>query len=130
MMLKYISDRIAVLYRGRIVEMGPAQAVYEHPLHAYTKSLISAIPLPDPESERTRRRIPFVLDDHALQGVLQEAKTETGKQSKYNLSIDLIDYICYHASIRHGKEERAVTRRNGRQFMCFCPLCVFAALSL
>lgn len=75
-MVKYISDRIAVMYRGRIVEMGPAQAVYEHPLHPYTKSLISAIPLPDPESERTRRRIPFVLDDHAFQGDLREAETD------------------------------------------------------
>lgn len=75
-MVKYISDRIAVMYRGRIVEMGPAQAVYEHPLHPYTKSLISAIPLPDPESERTRRKIPFVLDDHAFQGGLREAETD------------------------------------------------------
>lgn len=58
-MVKYISDRIAVMYRGKIVEMGSAADVYEHPLHDYTKSLLSAIPLPDPESERTRQRLVY-----------------------------------------------------------------------
>ena len=73
-MVKYISDRIAVMYRGRIVEMGPAQAVYEHPMHPYTQSLISAIPLPDPETERTRRRIHYAMEENALQGSLREAE--------------------------------------------------------
>lgn len=58
-MVKYISDRIGVMYRGRLVETGPADEVYSHPVHPYTKSLISAIPLPDPASERVRRRIPY-----------------------------------------------------------------------
>ena len=47
-MVKYISDRIAVMYRGRIVELGSAECVYNNPQHPYTKSLLSAIPLPDP----------------------------------------------------------------------------------
>ena len=58
-MVKYISDRIAVMHRGRIVEMGDAKEVYENPLHPYTQSLISAIPLPDPRGERTRRRMVY-----------------------------------------------------------------------
>jgi oligopeptide transport system ATP-binding protein len=58
-MVKYISDRIGVMYRGKLVEMGPSDEVYRNPLHPYTKSLISAIPLPDPEFERERRRIPY-----------------------------------------------------------------------
>lgn len=56
-MVKYISDRIAVMYQGKIVELGSADDVYHRPLHDYTKSLLSAIPLPDPEHERTRQRL-------------------------------------------------------------------------
>jgi oligopeptide transport system ATP-binding protein len=55
--VKYISDRIAVMYLGRLVELGPAVEVIERPLHPYTKALVSSVPIPDPERERKRRRI-------------------------------------------------------------------------
>ncbi|UQD51419.1 peptide ABC transporter ATP-binding protein [Bacillus methanolicus] len=58
-MVKYISDRIGVMYFGKLVELAPADDLYKNPMHPYTKSLLSAIPLPDPETERTRRRIPY-----------------------------------------------------------------------
>lgn len=58
-MVKYISDRIAVMYRGKIVELGTADEIYHHPIHPYTKSLLSAVPLPDPLTEKNRQRIPY-----------------------------------------------------------------------
>ncbi|VED32673.1 ABC transporter family protein [Staphylococcus warneri] len=58
-MVKYISDRIAVMHFGKIVELGPADDIYNHPLHDYTKSLLSAIPQPDPDVEIQRKRITY-----------------------------------------------------------------------
>ena len=58
--VKYIADRIAVMYLGRIVELGTAEDVMENPLHPYTRALLSAVPVPDPKIERSRQR--FVLE--------------------------------------------------------------------
>jgi oligopeptide transport system ATP-binding protein len=55
--VKHISDRIAVMYLGRIVELGPAAQVFERALHPYTKSLVSAVPIPNPEREKERQRV-------------------------------------------------------------------------
>ncbi len=57
--VKYFSDRIAVMYFGKIVEMASSDELFEHPLHPYTKSLLSAIPLPDPHYEKKRKRITY-----------------------------------------------------------------------
>jgi oligopeptide transport system ATP-binding protein len=55
--VKYLSDRIAVMYLGRLVELGLAADVVERPLHPYAKALVSAVPVPDPIKERKRHRI-------------------------------------------------------------------------
>lgn len=76
--VKYFSDRIGVMYYGKIVELAPADELFEHPLHPYTKSLLSAIPLPDPISEKGRQRIIYnPIADHdysAEKPVMREIK--------------------------------------------------------
>jgi oligopeptide transport system ATP-binding protein len=52
--VKHMSDRVAVMYLGKIVEMAPAEELYHHPRHAYTKALLDAIPVPDPAKRRKR----------------------------------------------------------------------------
>ncbi|WBW95216.1 ABC transporter ATP-binding protein [Oceanirhabdus sp. W0125-5] len=54
--VKYISDRVGVMYYGNMVELAPADELFENPLHPYTKSLLSAVPLPDPNYEKYRKR--------------------------------------------------------------------------
>ncbi len=55
--VRYISDRIAVMYLGKIVELGSCESLYQKPLHPYSKALISAAPVPDPEADRSSRLI-------------------------------------------------------------------------
>ena len=69
--VKYFSDRIAVMYFGKIVELADSDELFRHPLHPYTKSLLSAIPLPDPHSEKRRQRLiynPIAEHDYSVDG--------------------------------------------------------------
>ena len=68
--VKYFSDRIGVMYFGKMVEMADSDELFAHPLHPYTRSLLSAIPLPDPIYEKNRKRIvynPLAEHDYSVQ---------------------------------------------------------------
>ncbi|MBD5431836.1 MAG: ABC transporter ATP-binding protein [Lactobacillus sp.] len=67
-MVKFISDRIGVMHFGKLLEVGTADDVYDRPLHDYTKSLISAVPIPDPEIERKRKRIQYDSQKEEMDG--------------------------------------------------------------
>ena len=63
--VKYFSDRIGVMYFGKMVELADSDELFAHPMHPYTRSLLSAIPLPDPQSEKTRKRITYnAMEEH------------------------------------------------------------------
>ena len=69
--VKYFSDRIGVMYYGNMVELATSDELFAHPLHPYTRSLLSAIPLPDPYYEKQRKRIvykPLADHDYSMQG--------------------------------------------------------------
>jgi ABC-type oligopeptide transport system ATPase subunit len=55
--VKYFCDRIGVMYYGRLVELATTEELFKHPLHPYTKALLSAVPLPDPDYEKNRKRV-------------------------------------------------------------------------
>lgn len=58
-MVKYISDRIGVMFHGKLLELGTADEIVNHPLHPYTQSLLSAVPVPDPTYERVRKQFTY-----------------------------------------------------------------------
>ncbi|WP_312794756.1 ABC transporter ATP-binding protein [Tianweitania sp.] len=63
-MVRYLCHRVAVMLRGRIVEMAPSEAIFGDARHPYTKALLTAIPVPDPDIERNRRHVQFDLEMH------------------------------------------------------------------
>lgn len=75
-MVKYISDRIAVMYRGKIIELGSAEEIYHHPIHPYTKSLLSAVPQPNPLLERRRQRIPYEHEETTATESMYEVRPQ------------------------------------------------------
>lgn len=97
--VKYISDRIAVMYLGRLVELGDAVEVMDNPYHPYTKALISAIPVPDPEVESTRKRI-------VLEGDPPSPMVMSGEESRTELPLQEISRNHFATDPEPFLEER------------------------
>jgi ABC-type oligopeptide transport system ATPase subunit len=99
--VKYFSDRIGVMYFGKMVELASSDELFKHPLHPYTKSLLSAIPLPDPVYEKQRKRIiynPLIEHDYSEEApTFQEivpghfVLCNTAEAEKYRAEIENID---------------------------------------
>ncbi|GIP41994.1 ABC transporter ATP-binding protein [Paenibacillus sp. J45TS6] len=81
-MVKHISDRVAVMYMGKMVELAESDELYANPIHPYTKMLLSAIPIPDPDIEANKKRIIMPEDDA---GPISNGKEGQGAKSAYNL---------------------------------------------
>lgn len=75
-MVEFLCDRVGVLYHGKLVEVAPVRALYDHPLHPYTKALLAAMPIPDPRIERNRVLPDFSPEQFPLTGELVEVEPD------------------------------------------------------
>nr|MBA3529385.1 ATP-binding cassette domain-containing protein [Propionibacteriaceae bacterium] len=118
--IRHIADRVAVMYLGKIVELGEVEQVYEHPTHPYTQALLSAIPIPDPDKERSRIRILLQGDLPSPANPPSGCKFRTRCQKKPTLT-EAQQRLCVdqmpallpvggadHSSACHYNEERQV----------------------
>jgi oligopeptide transport system ATP-binding protein len=116
--VRHVSDRIAVMYLGKIVEIGPAEEIYANPIHPYTLSLLSAVPIPDPRANRERE--PMILEGDVPSPANPPPACRFHTRCPYATEIcsevepELIHYgnghwaACHHPLHReHPKDQRA-----------------------
>ncbi len=99
--VKYFSDRIGVMYRGRILELAEADELFAHPLHPYTRALLSAIPLPDPVVEKNRRRT--VYDPLTAHGDTAIPSTMREISPGHYVMCNETEYAGYRALVKEGE---------------------------
>lgn len=102
--VKYFSDRIAVMYFGKIVELASSDELFRNPLHPYTKSLLSAIPLPDPYFEKKRQRItynPIADHDYSVEGPVMREITPG-----HFISCNNAEFEKYKEELEKNKAEK------------------------
>lgn len=75
-MVEFLCDRVGVMYQGKLVEIAKTEELFANPLHPYTKSLLSAIPIPDPRREREREMITYQKSEFCREGDLEEVRPE------------------------------------------------------
>jgi len=105
-MVKHISDRVAVMYLGTIVELTTSFELYDKPLHPYTKAFLSAIPIPSPEAERTRQRIKLHGD--------VPSPINPPEGCSFNKRCNCVKAIC--------KQERPILKEMGKDHFVACHL--------
>lgn len=103
--VKHISERVAVMYLGKIVEIAGYKEIYDNPLHPYTKALLSAIPIPDPIKEKSRKRIILIGD------VKYPADNFNGCK--------FYDRCFEHMDICKESSPELIDKGNGHQVACF-----------
>ena len=117
--VKYISDRIGVMYYGKLVELAGSDEIYHHPLHPYTKALLSAVPQPDPHSEKSRSRIFYEGPQSVPDGDLAMRKVIPG-HSVYCTEADLAVYrrerVWHHPNRCYRRVQPYANRKN-REFL-------------
>lgn len=98
-MVRYISDRIAVMHKGKLVELADAEELYNNPLHPYTQSLMSAIPTPDPKSEKERARFNYDPSQHNYEVDKPSMREITPKHFIY---CNDVEFKAYKENMKKG----------------------------
>ena len=110
-MVKYISDRVMVMYLGKVVEITASRQLYAHPAHPYTQALLSAIPIPDPHVEAEKQRIkmggeiPSPIDPPAGCRFQNRCKYATDRCREEEPQLRLVGEDHYVACHRCGEDE-------------------------
>lgn len=95
-MVKHISDRVGVMYLGHLVEVAKSADLYRNPVHPYTKSLLSAIPIPDPDIERSKTRIKFEKDLNLQTRLMGKQSEVVSENDDINISTKLTEVEKEH----------------------------------